>query len=278
MLKTWLRTLLIVLASSFGLSDLAVAASAGRLRVITYNVAGLPEGISNSRPLTNHPLIGEQLNHYDLALVQEDFAYARELRRKLGLPYQSRPFVREQRLDFGDGLSVFSKFSFPEPQRTAWTHCHGITGNFFDCLTPKGFTVTTLELEPGLELDVWNVHLDAGFSAADRAARAAQLEQLAAAIRLTSGDRALIVGGDFNLSSAESDELRVFLRATRTRDACEATGCAQPWRIDRVLFRPSAALRLAAVRWRIAPGFVDARGAPLSDHAPVAVDFSWKRN
>jgi hypothetical protein len=246
--------------------------------VVTYNVAGLPEGISNSNPVANHPVIGERLNQYDLALVQEDFAYGPKLREKLKLPYQSRPFERGQRLDFGDGLSVFSRFSFVEPRRTAWASCHGITGNFFDCLTPKGFTVTTLEVEPGVRLDVWNVHLDAGFSDGDRAARAAQLEQLATAVRVHSSDRAVIVGGDFNLSSAELDRLKAFQRATGTRDACEAARCAQPWRIDRVLFRGSPALPLTAVRWRVAAGFVDARGAPLSDHAPVAVDFSWATN
>lgn len=261
-----------------GFATEVTAASSGRLRVITYNVAGLPEGLSNSRPTVNLPLIGERLNHYDLALVQEDFAYPPKLREKLSLPYQSRPYVRGQRLDFGDGLSVFSKFPFMEPRRTAWSSCHGITGNFFDCLTPKGFTVTTLEIEPGVQLDVWNVHLDAGFSAADRAARAAQLAQLAEAVRVHSSDRALIVGGDFNLSGSEQDELKTFQRATGTRDACQATRCAEPWRIDRVLFRASPALTLTAARWRVAGGFVDGRGAPLSDHAPVVVEFSWKAN
>lgn len=274
-LKKRLSALLIVLASTFGFSSAGLAAPKGRLRVITYNVAGLPEGLSGSHPLTNHPLIGERLNQYDLALVQEDFAYARELREKISLPHQSQPFVRGQRVNFGDGLSVFSKFRFLEPRRTAWSSCHGITGSFFDCLTPKGFGVTTLELGNGVSLDVWNVHLDAGFSVGDHAARASQLEQLAEAVRLHSSDRALIVAGDFNLSSTELDQLRVFQRATATRDACQATRCPQPWRIDRVLFRPSKALPLAATRWRVPPGFVDTRGAPLSDHAPVAVDFSW---
>lgn len=270
-----MRTLLIAFVATFGFTPLAGATPSGRLRVVTYNVAGLPEGISNSHPVANLPPIGDRLNQYDLALVQEDFAYASELRQKLRLPYQSRPFVRGQRLDFGDGLSLFSKFPFAEPQRTAWKSCHGITGHFFDCLTPKGFSVTTLALDSDVRLDVWNVHLDAGFSEGDRAARTAQLEQLAAAIRLHSSDRALIVGGDFNLSSAEREQLAVFQRETATRDACSATRCGQPGRIDRVLFRSSARVTLTAVRWRVASGFVDASGAALSDHAPVAVDFSW---
>src|SRR5690348_14568282 len=156
-------------------ANVSAAAGAGTLRVVTYNVAGLPEGISESHPIANLPVIGERLSRYDLALVQEDFAYAKALRAKLRLPYQSRPFERGQRYDFGDGLSLFSRFPFAEPERTAWRTCNGFTGDYFDCLTPKGFTRTTLALGDGASLDVYDVHLDAGSSDGDRAARTAQL-------------------------------------------------------------------------------------------------------
>jgi hypothetical protein len=153
------------LASLLALSATAAAAPAsGKLRVITYNVAGLPEGISASRPATNSPLIGERLNRYDLVLVQEDFAYGRELRARVRLPYQSRAFERGERYDFGDGLSIFSRFPCAELERTPWTACHGITGDYFDCLTPKGFTLTTLTLGDDIVLDVYDAHLDAGSS------------------------------------------------------------------------------------------------------------------
>jgi endonuclease/exonuclease/phosphatase family metal-dependent hydrolase len=266
------------LASLLPLSATAHAAPAsGKLRVVTYNVAGLPEGISASRPATNSPLIGERLNRYDLVLVQEDFAYGRELRARVRLPYQSGAFVRGERYDFGDGLSVFSRFPFAELERTAWTACHGITGDYFDCLTPKGFTVTTLTLGDGVVLDVYDAHLDAGSSDGDRAARTAQLEQLAAAIILHSEDRAVLLGGDFNLDANERTKLERFERATGLADACSALRCPHEARVDRVLFRASGRVELSPLHWRIAPGFLDTRGVPLSDHAPVAVDFHWRR-
>jgi endonuclease/exonuclease/phosphatase family metal-dependent hydrolase len=249
----------------------------GRLRVVTYNVAGLPDGLSRVSPSRNMPLIGERLNRYDLALVQEDFAYGALLRQKLDFPYQSRPFERGQRYDFGDGLSVFSRFPFSEPERTAWTTCYGFTSHFFDCLTPKGFTRTTLTLEDGVALDVYDVHLDAGFSEGDRAAREAQLEQLAAAVLTGSSGRAVLVGGDFNLNAGERSKLSRFERTTGLLDACTTLGCPHPARIDRVLFRASPLLELTPVRWRIASGFHDPEGAPLSDHAPIAVEFTWRR-
>jgi hypothetical protein len=72
-------TLGLVLVALMGTRSVAKASEL--LRVVTYNVAGLPEGVSRSSPVANLPLIGEGLNRYDLALIQEDFA-ARALRAR----------------------------------------------------------------------------------------------------------------------------------------------------------------------------------------------------
>lgn len=253
------------------------AAVSGRIKLLTYNVAGLPEGISQSRPSVNLPKIGGLLNRYDLALVQEDFAYPDALRKNLRLPYASAPFARNGRLDFGDGLSQFSRWPLGEPQRSAWTQCNGITDAYFDCLTPKGFTRSRLELVTGAPIDVYNLHMDAGRSAGDRAARVAQLDQLAEAIRAESAGHAVIVAGDFNLSRSERDLLARFEERTELRDACTVLACPEPGRIDRVLFRSSGTLRLDARRWSTERGFVDAQGRPLSDHLPVVVELAWRR-
>jgi endonuclease/exonuclease/phosphatase family metal-dependent hydrolase len=263
----------LVLVAFSGMRSYANAS--GLLRVVTYNVAGLPEGISRSSPVANLPLIGEGLNRYDLALIQEDFAYPPLLRQRLHVEHQSKPFVRGELHHFGDGLSTFSKHSFAEPARTAWTRCHGIVDSFFDCLTPKGFTTTTFELEQGVFLDVYNLHMDAGRSLEDRAARRAQLEQLARAVAFKSEGRALLVGGDFNLSRDELASLEGFEQATGARDACRALRCPEPNRIDRVLYRASSKLSLAPTAWRIDHRFLDEHGRPLSDHAAVAVTFRW---
>lgn len=272
----WLGAL-VGLALLLPTANLPASPASGTLRVVTYNVAGLPEGISESHPVANLPVIGERLNRYDLALVQEDFAYAKALRTKLRLPYQSRPFERGERYDFGDGLSTFSRFPFTEPERTAWRSCNGFTGDYFDCLTPKGFTRTTVELGDAVSLDVYDVHLDAGYSDGDRAARSAQLDQLGAAILRYSPARAVLVGGDFNLNADERSKLEHFAETTGLADACFSLRCPDGARIDRVLFRSAPEVLVKALRWRVAGGFLDSKGAPLSDHAPVAVDFEWKR-
>lgn len=254
----------------------ASAQTRGKLRVITYNVAGLPEGISQSRPIRNLPMIGGLLNAYDLALVQEDFAYPAALRERVRFPYASAPFVRGDRLDFGDGLSQFSKLPLTETKRASWQQCHGYTDSYFDCLTPKGYSAARLELEGGGSIDVYNLHMDAGQSRADRAARAAQLEQLARAISENSQGRPLIVAGDFNLGRGERALLAELEDRTGLRDSCRTLGCPEPGRIDRVLVRGTDALRLVPLSWKAERRFTDASGQPLSDHLPVVVELGWE--
>jgi endonuclease/exonuclease/phosphatase family metal-dependent hydrolase len=266
---------LLVLSVGLGASA-APQSGAGpqSLSVVTYNVAGLPEGISASHPTRNLPLIGARLHEFDVALIQEDFAYAELLRKELKLPYASRAFERGERYDFGDGLSHFAKLLFSEPERIPWASCHGITGFYFDCLTPKGVSFTRMHLTAADSVDVYNLHMDAGGSAGDRAARQAQLEQLTLLIQARSVDRAIILGGDFNLGASEAEAFRRFERRTGLRDACARVGCREPGRIDRILSRSSSHVGLTPKRWRVDRTFTDAAGRPLSDHAPVVVDFA----
>jgi endonuclease/exonuclease/phosphatase family metal-dependent hydrolase len=252
-----------------------VSGSGGKFELVTYNVAGLPEGISGSHPLANLPRIGELLNGFDIALVQEDFAYPLELRRRMRHPHASAAFVREG-LDFGDGLSQFSRLPFSDFRRVAWSSCHGLVDSFFDCLTPKGFSLSRQSLAPGVFVHVYNLHMDAGWSADDRAARAGQVEQLLATLAGTSADQAVIVAGDTNLRGRDHALLQRFRSEAGLRDACAETRCPEPWRVDRVLYRGSAAVQLWPRGWRIASQFVDGAQRPLSDHLPVAVQFEWR--
>ena len=55
--------------------------------VLTYNIAGLPQGISSSNPLKNTPYIGKLINDYDIVQVQEDFNYHELLIKNDNHPY-----------------------------------------------------------------------------------------------------------------------------------------------------------------------------------------------
>lgn len=247
----------------------------GRFQLLTYNVAGLPEGVSESHPIANLPQVGKLLGTYDLALIQEDFAYPELLRQQLRLPYGSPPFERGEALHFGDGLSFFGKLRFGEARRAPWRACHGVVDSYFDCLTPKGLAMIRVELAPGALVDVYDVHLDAGAGPQDLRARAVQLPQLMETIKSWSGEGAVIVGGDFNLTEAERSSLLELAAGVGLNDVCTTLKCPDPGRIDRVLFRGSPTLGLRPRGWRLDLAFRDKRGQPLSDHVPVAVAFDW---
>src|SRR5262249_61238886 len=79
----------------------------GSFSAITYNVAGLPQGLSSGNPVVNTAPIGARLNNFDLVNVQEDFNYDNVLRANLTLPFSS-PFSGTA--GTGDGLNTFSRF------------------------------------------------------------------------------------------------------------------------------------------------------------------------
>lgn len=250
-------------------------ATRGAFRLVTYNVAGLPEGISSSRPSANMSLIGKLLADYDLVLVQEDFAYGRELRATLALPHASPPFSGGRMLHVGDGLSQFSRLPFKDFTRQAWTACYGLLDAWCDCLAQKGFSRSRLMLAPSVFVDVYDVHLDAGDGDGDTNARRAQVAQLGAAIERSSRDAAVIVAGDTNIPPGQRAELEVLLQQASLRDTCSELRCESSDLVDRVLYRSSPSLLLEPKSHRVDTRFIDAKGQPLSDHPAVAVEFTW---
>jgi len=151
-------------------------------------------------PIEYMPQISPLLNLYDLALVQEDFAYHDLLVVDAGHPYQSdpHPMADPQAFAYGDGLNEFSQFAFGPLDRVTWAECNGQLDSGSDCLTIKGFFAATHTLAEGIEVDVYDLHMDAGGSAEDVAARDAQVAQLVAHIEARAGDRPVIVDPDGN--------------------------------------------------------------------------------
>jgi endonuclease/exonuclease/phosphatase family metal-dependent hydrolase len=267
----------------------------GSFTVLTYNVAGLPEGLSQSMPLRFTPMIGPKLNAYELVLLQESWqtpevnplaplrAYHEILVATADHPYKTVPATQPFGNDptrpsalLGDGLNVFSRFPLGDTTRVAWSTCVDTAS---DCLAFKGFSLTPAELADGVELHVYNLHMEAGGSAEDDQARALGLEQMIAFMEENSKDAALLVGGDFNLHTDEEPAKGQFEKlqlATMLADVCTKLGCDDPGRIDKVLLRSSAELELRAEEWRSEGDvFVSDMDEPLSDHLPVAARVAW---
>ncbi len=253
--------------------------ASGTFLMLTYNVAGLPEGISGSRPAEYTPQISPLLNGYDVVVVQEDFWYHDLLVADVTHAYWSLPMVPSPTLtDMGDGLNRFSVFPIEGHERVTWATCNGTIDCSNDCLTPKGFSYARHQLSPGVLLAVYNLHMDAGSCGGDFTARGVQVDQLIADINTRSAGEAVLVAGDTNLSDGRSEDMvmldRLMTDAGLT-DSCRVLACGQE-ELDRVLYRSSGALSIQALAWAIADEFVDPSGHDLSDHPAVSVEIAWE--
>jgi endonuclease/exonuclease/phosphatase family metal-dependent hydrolase len=267
----------------------------GELLALSYNVAGLPEGISGSHPERNTPIISPLLNGYDLVVVQESWqtpdpnplaplrVYHEVLVADAHHPYKSVPAPQPLNTDprrpsaiVSDGLNVLSRFPFTGLQREMWSDCWPSAA---DCLSQKGFMAARTTLAPGVTVDVYTLHMEAGGDPEDDQRRDEAVTQLAAFVNAFSAGRPLIVGGDFNLhtdSEPDATQFQRLLVETGLVDVCAALACPEPGRIDKFLFRGSDALELVPLSWRFETDvFVTPEGEPLSDHDPLAVRFRW---
>ncbi|MEU0004386.1 jacalin-like lectin [Streptomyces sp. NPDC006314] len=274
------------LAASAGTAQ---AAGSGSFTVLTYNVAGLPEGLSSSHPAANTPLISPRLAGYDIVNVQEDFNYHAALYAGDHHPYRT---ATSGGAGIGDGLNTLSDHPLEDFERVRWKDCTG-TG----CLTPKGFSLARVRLAEGVYLDLYNVHPTADDTDGALAARRANIAQLSAFVKANSSGNAVIVMGDTNTRYTRAgDNIRTLVDDNGLTDtwvqlvkggAAPAQG-AEPLVcpasappddcevVDKVLYRGSDLVSLTATRYHDAwATFLDASGGNLSDHFPHTVGFSY---
>jgi hypothetical protein len=267
----------------------------GELLALSYNVAGLPQGISSSDPETNTPLIAPLLNGYDLVVLQETWktpdpnplaplrVYHEILEAGADHPFKSpsapHPLGNDPRRPgalVSDGLNTFSRFPFDEIVRVAWEGCHNSAA---DCLAFKGFSVVRMTIAPGVTVDVYDLHMEAGGDPEDDVLRDAGVTQLSTFLQAYSAGRPVIMGGDFNLhTNVEPDgsQYARLLAETGLQDVCAALACPSPGRIDKFAFRSGGAVTITPLSWRFETDvFVRDDGMALSDHDPLAVRFAW---
>ncbi|KER82204.1 jacalin-like lectin [Xanthomonas arboricola] len=284
------RRTLVSLAITFGLACAGVAQAqtdVGVLDVLTYNVAGLPEGLSSGTPATNTALLAPKLAPYGLVNVQEDFNYHATLYAGDAHPYRT---ATSGGAAFGDGLNTLSNYPFNDFTRVKWNQCNGT-----DCLTPKGFSYMRVRLADGVLLDVYNAHPNAGVEAGDLSARRANIGQLSQFIQTWSAGNAVLVMMDSNTRYTRSDDnIRELIASNGLTDpwvelikgAAPAAGaapllCGTPPTnscevVDKILYRDAPQLTLVANRYQLdGGGFYDSAGKPLSDHYPLHAQFGW---
>lgn len=266
---------------------------AGAFTVITYNIAGLPAFISSAVTKRSSSIteIGEKLNRFDIAHVQEDFNYNKNLYNTGNThPFRSK---HKGKVPFGDGLNTLSNFPIYDLQRIRWKDCSGT-----DCLTPKGFSFTRIEVGKDIFIDFYNVHANAWNHNSASAARRKNIKQLSDYIKLNSADNAVIVMGDLNarycfyndnvsLLNTENGLTDVWVlqknegkfpdlsKEFPSEDILSITDSCET--VDKILYKSSREIDLLVTDYKFENLlFSNAQGLPLSDHIPVSAKFSWK--
>ncbi|MEV6710891.1 endonuclease [Lentzea sp. NPDC051208] len=190
----------------------AAPPSSGTFSVLSYNVAGLPEGLSSGNPRVNTPIIGQRIRPYDVVHVQEDFNYHASLYAGNTHPFRT---PTSGGVPFGDGLNTLSDHPYSDLARDRWDRCNGT-----DCLTPKGFTFSRIRVAEGVLIDFYNVHANAGSAEADLAARRANISELSRFVTANSAGNAVVIAGDTNTRyTRAADNIRELLSANGLKDA-----------------------------------------------------------
>jgi hypothetical protein len=270
----------------------AVPASTGTFSVLSYNIAGLPEGLSSGNPEANTPIIAQRIRPYDIVHVQEDFNYHASLYANNTHPFRT---PTSGGAGFGDGLNTLSDYTYSDLTRDDWNACNGT-----DCLTPKGFTWSREQIAEGVYIDFYNLHPNAGTTDADLSARRSNITEMSNFIAANSAGNAVIVAGDTNTRYTRTgDNIRDLLSANgladawvqgerggvppaagsaalvcddaKVTDACEV--------VDKILYRGNRYISLA-LNWysNENAAFRTADNTMLSDHYPIAADFRWSLN
>ncbi|MFG2959315.1 jacalin-like lectin [Streptomyces sp. NPDC048291] len=278
----------------------AAAAGSGTFSVLTYNVAGLPEGLSSAPTPrdTSTTAIGTRIAPYDIVNVQEDFNYHAYLYSTDTHPYRT---ATSGGAGIGSGLNTVSNYAWDTDdfERDGWNSCQIDSG---DCLTPKGFTFMRERLAEGVYVDFYNLHTNAGTNDGDEASRADNLSQLTSFISTHSAGNAVVVMGDTNTRYTRSaDTIAEFASNNGLTDAwvqlirggsapakgsdalvCDQSGATVPNTcevVDKVLYRSSKLVNLNATSYNNEHAkFLTSDGLMLSDHDPITVGFSWSQN
>ncbi|MBE1441467.1 jacalin-like lectin [Paenibacillus sp. OAS669] len=287
--------MMLSIGSLFGGAASAEAAAPKSFSVLSLNVAGLPDVVSSGSPAANTQKISPLLNDYDIVVVQEDFNYHNDLIKYVTLPYTS---TTSGPAGIGSGLNRMSRYPFTDFIRTKWNKSYGIFDNGSDQLTPKGFDVARHQLEPGVNIDVYTLHADAGTDNGSMDARRDNIRQLKDYIKTYSDGNAVIVMGDTNCRYTRSgDVMEELLDENHLKDAwieLVRNGSIPPDGdalmdssqlngpnyevVDKILYRGSSIVQLQATSYKLEDTkFTDSSGNQLSDHYPVSAVFQYTK-
>lgn len=125
------------------------------LRILTYNVWGLPGPLVKNRK-ERFERLGSQLNAYDVVTLQETFSNDIEvLSKTTGFPYHER-YNNSSFYRLGSGLYVLSKYPILKTDYMAFDRC-----TVADCLARKGVLMTRIDHPKIGPIDLYTTHYQA---------------------------------------------------------------------------------------------------------------------
>jgi endonuclease/exonuclease/phosphatase family metal-dependent hydrolase len=162
------------------------------LKLVTYNIWGLPSWMTGARP-GRYPRIAGELERLDPDFVLLQEAWTDEARKSAPAqgPWSIARAAGQHMFVQQSGLVTLSRFPI-------------IGGRFYpfsraafpDCFVNKGVLKVTVRLSSGQVLNVWNVHLQDGGTPELMLSQIRELESHVQAAQ--DGQIADLVGGDFN--------------------------------------------------------------------------------
>jgi len=254
----------------------------GSLRVLTYNVHGLPDALTGDDGEARMRAIAPLLEDFDLVGLQETFDEDKHALLTAEATHEVQTWFSEKvesSRAYGSGLAVLARAPLVEEFTEHYRMCHGLLDASSDCLASKGFQVVRLSVG-GAELDLYNTHHEAGGGVEDEATRADQVSQVLDSLATRSAGRAVIFVGDTNLRPSDPPDAEQLARYAEVglRDACVELDCTEPDHIDRIYVRDSDDLKLQVTDWANEPAFFDADGVPLSDHPAISATIRYDRS
>lgn len=285
-----MKVIIPIIASVLLLSSSAFAnvERSNTFSILSANVASLPRIISKT-PRKNLRTFGKKSNAYDIILMQEMFTRYSSVKKYSNHNYYSKRQSKSLAIFSGrlagDGLHRLSDFPFTKVYRETWRTCDGFFDGANDCMAAKGFSIATHTVAEGIEIDIFNLHMEAenGMGTDGAWSAAVQAEQLVSAIKESiSKERAIIVAGDFNMSYTREERgilLDKIKKLTGLRNpAKELDSHAYKHSIDRFMIRNGRGISLDILELKNErDNFLDKNGKPLSDHSPISVIVEWKK-
>lgn len=188
----------------------------GTYTAATYNVDGLPSLINSNGPGSNGTItISSRLaqDGWDIIAFQEDFEYDAQLQSNMTSTYKFGTYRGSVGINAlwqadTDGLNFATKIStttFSGETFVEFTDAYGGLRDGANTCIKKGFRYYLVTLPNGVQIDVIVTHMNSGSDEGHINARASQFKQLANYINAMSGDRPILLLGDFNARYTRDD-------------------------------------------------------------------------